>query len=170
MAANSPQWFWRPRKENLSLKKWKWKSCRCVQLFVTLWTIQSMEISRPEYWSGLSCPPPGDLPNPGIKSRSSTLQVDSLPALPLGKPKNTGVSSLSLLQWIFQTQESNWGLLHSRQVLYQLSYQGSQIFHFFSFYLQLSNGTICHVLKFSLILNFKCFHSLVGNFKMGLDF
>ena len=39
-----------------------------------------------------------------------------------GKPKNTGVSSLSLLQGIFLTQESNWGLLHCRQILYQLSY------------------------------------------------
>ena len=39
--------------------------------------------------------------------------------------KKTGVSSLSLLQQIFPTQESNWGLLHCRQILYQLSYQGS---------------------------------------------
>ena len=42
-----------------------------------------------------------------------------------GKPKNTGVGSLSLLQWISLTQELNWGLLHSRQIFYQLSYQGS---------------------------------------------
>ena len=41
------------------------------------------------------------------------------------EPKNTRVGSLSLLQQIFLTQESNWGLLHSRQILYQLSYQGS---------------------------------------------
>ena len=39
--------------------------------------------------------------------------------------KKTGVGSLSLLQWIFPTQESNWGLLHCRQSLYQLSYEGS---------------------------------------------
>ena len=39
--------------------------------------------------------------------------------------KNTGVGSLSLLQGIFPTQESNQGLLHCRQTLYQLSYQGS---------------------------------------------
>ena len=39
-----------------------------------------------------------DLPNPGIKPRSPTLQTDSLPAEPQGKSKNTGVSSLSLLQ------------------------------------------------------------------------
>ena len=56
--------------------------------------------------------------------RSPTLQVDSLPAEPQGKPKNTGVSSLSLLQGIFPTQDSNQGLLHCRQILYQLSYQG----------------------------------------------
>ena len=42
-----------------------------------------------------------------------------------GKPKNTGVGSLSLLQWIFPTLESNWGLLHCRWVIHQLSYQGS---------------------------------------------
>ena len=44
---------------------------------------------------------------------------------PQGKPKNTGVDSLSHLQWIFLTQESNWGLQHCRRILYQLSYQGS---------------------------------------------
>ena len=49
------------------------------------------EFSRPEYWSGELFPSPGNLPNPGIQSRSHTLQVDSLPAEPAGKPKNTGV-------------------------------------------------------------------------------
>ena len=53
------------------------------------------------------------------------LQVNSLPAEPQGKPKNTGVGSLSLLQEMLPTQESNLGLLHCRQILYQLSYQGS---------------------------------------------
>ena len=45
-----------------------------------------MEFSRQEYWSGLPRPPPGDLPNPGIKPRSPTLQADSLPAEPQEKP------------------------------------------------------------------------------------
>ena len=85
-----------------------------------------MKFSRPEYWSGLPFPSPGDLLNPGIEPRSPTLQADSLPAEPQRKPKNTGVGSLSLLQQIFLTQESNRGLLHFRQILYQLSYQGSQ--------------------------------------------
>ena len=56
---------------------------------------------------------------------SPTLQEDSLPSGAPGKPKNTGVNSPTLLQGIFLTQESNWGLLHCRQILYQLSYQGS---------------------------------------------
>ena len=42
--------------------------------------------SRQEYCSGLPCPPPRELPNPGIKPRSSALQADSLPAEPQGKP------------------------------------------------------------------------------------
>ena len=55
-------------------------------------------------------------------SRGSS-QADSLPTEPPGKPKNTGMCSLSLLQGIFPTQESNWGLLYCRWILYQLSYQ-----------------------------------------------
>ena len=56
--------------------------------------------------------------------RSPILQADSLPAEPQGKPKNTGAGSLSLLQWIL-TQESYQGILCCRQILYQLSYEGS---------------------------------------------
>ena len=54
---------------------------------------------------------PGDLPNPGIEPGSTACRQILLPAEPQGKPKNTGVGSLSLLQQIFQTQESNQGLL-----------------------------------------------------------
>ena len=86
-----------------------------------------MEFFRPKYWCGYPFPSPGDLPNPGIEPRSPILQAGSLPAEPQGKPKNTGVASLSLLQGIFLTQELNWGLLHCRQILCQLSYQGSPI-------------------------------------------
>ena len=81
--------------------------------------------SRQEYCSGLPCPPPRELPNPGIKPRSSALQADSLPAEPPRKAQEYWSWYLSLLQQIFQTQESNLGLLHCRQILYQLSYQGS---------------------------------------------
>ena len=59
--------------------------------------------SRKEYRRKLPCSPPGDLPNPGIKPRSPTLQANSLLSEPPGKPKNPGISSLSLLQGIFLT-------------------------------------------------------------------
>ena len=94
-------------------------------LFVTPWTIQSMEFSRPGYWSEYPFPSPGDLPNSGIKPQSPALQADSLPAEPQGKPKNTGVGSLSLLQRVFLTQKLNRGLLHCRRIRYQLSSQRS---------------------------------------------
>ena len=48
--------------------------------------------------------------------RSPTLQVDSLPTEPPGKPRNTGAGSLSLLQGIFLTQELNRGFLYCRQI------------------------------------------------------
>ena len=54
-------------------------------------------------------PSPGDLPNPGIKPKSTTLQTDSLLSEPPGKPRNTGGGCYSLHQGIFLTQESNWG-------------------------------------------------------------
>ena len=66
------------------------QSLRCVQLFVTLWTVAyqsplSMGFSRQEYWSGLPCPSPGDLPNPGVEPMSPvslTLWADSSPTPP----------------------------------------------------------------------------------------
>ena len=67
----------------------------------------------------------------GISQRRNQTQVSHtagrffLPAEPPRKPKNTGVGSLSILQGIFLTQESNWNLLLSRQILYQLTYQRS---------------------------------------------
>ena len=76
-------------------------------------------------WSGLPCSPPGDLPNPGMESRSPTLQADSLPAETPGRPKYTGVGSLSLLQGtLLPNPRIAPDLLHCR-ILYQPSYQGS---------------------------------------------
>ena len=65
--------------------------CLVAQACPTLcnpWTVAyeaplSMEFSRQEFWSGFPCPPPGNLPNPGIKPRSPSLQADSLPSEPL---------------------------------------------------------------------------------------
>ena len=109
-----------------------------------------MGFSRPKYWSGYPFPSPGDLPDPEIEPGSPALLADSLPSALLGKPKseshsvvsdslwpcglyspwnspgqNTGVGSRSLLQRIFPTQGSDPGLLHFRQILYQLSHKGS---------------------------------------------
>ena len=64
----------------------------------------------------------GNLPNQGIEPRSPALQADSLPAEPQGKPKDTGVGSLALLQLIFLSQEWNQGFLYCREILYLLSY------------------------------------------------
>ena len=62
-----------------------------VPLFVTPWAVArqaplSMGFSRQEYWSGLPFPPPGDLPDPGIKPGFPALQTDSLPSELAGKP------------------------------------------------------------------------------------
>ena len=79
-----------------------------------------MEFSRPEYWSEQPFSSPENRPNPGIEPRFPALQADSLPAEPQGKSKSAGMGSLSLLQQIFPTQESNQGFLLCRRILYQL--------------------------------------------------
>ena len=126
-------------------QSWGWNMRACVlspfshvQLCVIPWTtvclvFLSMGFSRQEYWSGLPCPSPGDLSDPGIKTRSPALQADFLLSEPLSESEsrsvmsdsmrpqglyspwnspgqNTEVGSLSLLQGIFPTQELNPGL------------------------------------------------------------
>ena len=70
--------FWKRRKR-LLLDHWffvyVYSVASVVWLLATLWTVAchaplSMGFSRQEYWSGLPFPPPGDLPNPGIKLES----------------------------------------------------------------------------------------------------
>ena len=97
--------------------------------------------SFPTLWDPRDCDPPGssvlgDSPgkNTGVgchallqgivPAQVSCIAGDSLLSEPQGKPKNTRVGSLFHLQGIFLTQELNWGLLHYRRILYQLSYQG----------------------------------------------
>ena len=72
---------------------------------------------------------------------SPTLQVDSLLSEPPEKPMNTGVGSLSLLHGVFLIQELNWGLLHCRWILYQLSYQGSPLHGMWDLNSSTRNGT-----------------------------
>ena len=58
----------------------------CIQLFAFAWPLESMEFTRPEYWSGKPLLSLGDFPNPGMKLRSPSLQADSLTVEPQGKP------------------------------------------------------------------------------------
>ena len=74
-----------------------------VQLFALLGTVAheaslSMGFSRQEYWSGLPCPPPGDLPNPEIEPVSPALQADSLPTEASGKASGI-LEFLKVLGW-----------------------------------------------------------------------
>ena len=107
--------------------KWKWSKSRSV-MSNSLWahglyTVHGILRARILEW--VAFPFSRGSSQPRIEPRFPTLQVDSLPAEPQGKPKNTGVGSLSLLQGIFPTQESNWDLLHCRWILYQVSIEGS---------------------------------------------
>ena len=98
-------------------KKKKEKFLSRVWLFAIPWTVAyqaspSMGFSRKEYWSGLLFPLPGGLSDPGIEPRSLALYADALQSeppgnSPPGKSVITGMGSLSLLQGIFPTQESN---------------------------------------------------------------
>ena len=114
-----------------------------VWLFVTLWTVArkaplSMGFSRQEYWSGLPCPPPGDLPDPGIEPMSLAssalvgkflvcLFVCFLPLAPPGKPNGfwgrvfkdkvrERVTAWSVCAWF-----SDWLTVRSRSHHYQFS-------------------------------------------------
>ena len=113
----------------------------------------SMEFYRQEYWSRLPFPSPGDLLDPGIEPRSPSLQADSLPPEPAGKPKiheseSRSVVSKSLQPYgctvhgILQARKLQWVAFpfsrgsskprdptqfsqHCRWILYQLSHKGS---------------------------------------------
>ena len=80
-------------RQGLRIEAGNWSMLYIGGLFASPWT--AAEFFRQEYWSGLPRPSPGDLHNPGIKPRSPALHADSLPSEPPGKPKNTGVGSLS---------------------------------------------------------------------------
>ena len=75
----------------------------------------SVHGDSPDKNTRVGCPLPGDLPNPGIKPRSPTLQADSLPFEPPGKPKSAGVA------YPF-SKETSRNLLNCRRFLYLLSY------------------------------------------------
>ena len=73
-----------------------------------------MGFSRQECWSGLLCPPPGDLPDPGVQSRSPALQVDSLPSEPPGELHVCYLAILTTLgaKHTNHPNEKHWQLKH----------------------------------------------------------
>ena len=104
----------------------------CVQLFATLWTVAhqaplSMGFSRQEYWSGLPCPSPEDLPDLGTElasAASPALQEDSLPTEPPGKatteeytslPSGAGFSAPGILGGGYMTRTKRLGSSRGRE-------------------------------------------------------
>ena len=101
----------------------------CIWLFVTPWTavhqtLLSLGILQAKILDWVAIPSSRGSSQPGYQNQVR-LEADSLPAEPLRMSKNTGEGSLSLLQGIFPTQESNQGLLNCMSIPYQLSYQES---------------------------------------------
>ena len=91
----------------------------CAQLCATLWTVArqtpiSMEFSRQDYWGGLPCPPPGNLPDPGIEAASLCLlhwQACSLSLAPPGKPSIHKVGAIGTPT--FPEEETGSGEAHA---------------------------------------------------------
>ena len=116
-----------------------------VQLFATPWTIAhqaplSVGFLRHEYWSGLTLPPPGDLPDPGIERRSPALAGRFFPTEPPGKPmflyafSKYYMSSLSsrmtsMVIQILSLQNLGYSMCHTVRALLctlELSYKPNQ--------------------------------------------
>ena len=133
--------FFLGRKENHEQWIRKWKSLSRVQLLA----IQSINSPGQNTGVGNHSLLQGIFQSRN-RTRSPMLQEDSLPAEPPGKPKNTGVGRIYLLQWVFRTQELNHSLLHCRQILYRLSYQGREIRSI------ISGGTKDHSLAIFILL------------------
>ena len=106
---------------------------------VTPWTVScqvplSMGFSRQENWSGLPCPPPGDLPNPGMEARSPAGQADSLPSQPrMSKiflcPHLLNFSNLVVPThvWVSEVWESESVSVHAETSLFRFFYHLSPL-------------------------------------------
>ena len=113
------------------------ESLNRVRLFATPWPVArqpplSMRSLQARVLEWAAMPSSRGSPRPRDQTQVSALQVDSLLSEPPGKPKKPGAGSLSLLQGNLPTQESNRGLLHCRQILYQMR---SPFFHSTYFFL-----------------------------------
>ena len=91
--------------------------------FVTLWTVThqaplSMEFSRQEYWSGLPCPPAGDLPDPGIEPMNPALANGFFTSEPHGKPLRLSFVQLLSRVQLFATP---WTAAHQASLSFTIS-------------------------------------------------
>ena len=112
---------WRSLAGYIQSEKWKWKLLSPVWLCDPMdCTFHGILQARILEWVAFSFSRGSSQPRDW--TQVSHFAGRFLPAEPPWKPENTGVGSLSLLQQIFPSQESNWSLLHCRQILYQLSY------------------------------------------------
>ena len=107
---------------------WEHVKVKVAQSYPTLWnpmdyTVHGILQARILEWVAISFSRGSSQPRDQIQV--SCITGGFFTSWATREPKNTGVGSLSLLQWIFPIQELNQGLLHCRQILYQLSYQGS---------------------------------------------
>ena len=133
-------------------EKWKCELLRHVWFFVTLWTVAcqaplSLGFSTQEYWSGFPCPCSGDLPNPGIKPGSPTLQTESLPSEPPGKPlMDLYVASNAILC----SHEPAWEFWHSYP---QTKCMGLGVYNFLK-YCQMYPKIIDQFIFLPLVLEF----------------
>ena len=105
---------------------------RKVKVKVTQWYpilcdpmdyIQSVQFSRPEYWSGSPFPSPGGSSQPKDQTQVSHIAGRFFTSWATREaPRILEWVAYSLLQWVFLTQKPNQGLLHGRRILYQLRY------------------------------------------------
>ena len=91
----SSGWLWlqarhspRPAQKGFPSDQHQPVLCLVAQSCPTLRAPLTWGFSRQEYWTGLPCSPPGDLPNPGIEPKSPTLQADPLPSEAPEKPEH----------------------------------------------------------------------------------
>ena len=110
----------------------EWSEAKVTQLcptFVTPWTIHTVHgILQARILEWVAFPFSRGSSQPRDRTQVYCIAGRFFTNWATREAQDTGVGSLSLLQRIFLTQESNWGLLHCRWILYQLSYRGSPLF------------------------------------------
>ena len=84
-----------------------------------------MEFSRPEYWSGLPFPPPGNLPHPGVEPRSPALQADSLTLSQEGSPSGYKINIKNKL-FFYLSAMNYWMLKMLKIPLTAIIYMGKE--------------------------------------------